>query len=134
MCTFKSPLIVANYIAYFQVLTAVRFFALGSNQGGIGQDVNLCFSQPSVSRAVNKVAQAIQDTLFRDYVKFPTTPQERAAAKYKFMNAPQPFEGATGAIDCTHVAIRRPKEHEEDHYNHHGYHSLNCQAVSMKSH
>jgi len=36
-------------------------------------------------------------------VKFPTTPQERAAAKYKFINASQPFEGAIGAIDCTHV-------------------------------
>jgi len=83
-----------------------------------------------MSWAVNKVAQAIQDTLFREYVKFPTTPQERAAAKYKFINAPQPFEGAIGAINCTHVAIRRPREHEEDHYNHYGYRSLNCQAVS----
>jgi len=31
-----SHFIVANYVAFFQVLTAVRFFALGSNQEDIG--------------------------------------------------------------------------------------------------
>lgn len=57
------------------------------------------------------------------------TPAARHAAREKFANAPQPFDGAIGAIDCTHVAIVGPKEHEEGYVNHHGYHSLNVQMV-----
>lgn len=39
------------------------------------------------------------------------------------------FEGAIGAIDCTHVAILASREHEEAYINHNGYHSLNVQMV-----
>lgn len=56
--------------------------------------------------------------------------EERQAARAKFANAPQPFEGTIGAIDCTFVNILGPSEHEEAFVNHHGNHSLNVQAVS----
>lgn len=58
------------------------------------------------------------------------TLEERQIARAKFMNAPQPFEGAIGAIDCTFVNILGPRRHEEAFVNHHGMHSLNVQAVS----
>lgn len=42
---------------------------------------------------------------------------------------PHKFEGAIGAIDCTHINILAPKIHEEAYANHHGNHSLNVQAI-----
>lgn len=56
-------------------------------------------------------------------------PEAKQLAREQFRNAPQPFEGAIGAIDCTHVTIIAPREHEEAYINHHGYHSINVQMV-----
>lgn len=61
------------------------------------------------------------------------TPASRELARNKFRDAPQPFEGAIGAIDCTFVHILAPKEHEEAYVNHHGNHALNVQAVSNQN-
>jgi len=40
----KKGNIISNYVAFFQVLTAVRFFALGSNQEGIGMSTSALVS------------------------------------------------------------------------------------------
>ena len=53
------------------------------------------------------------------------TPNQRHAARQKFLNAPQPFEGAIGAIDCTYIHILAPRDHEEAYVNHWGDHTLN---------
>lgn len=61
------------------------------------------------------------------------TQVERQAAKEIFASAPSPFVGGTiGAIDCTHISILAPKNHEEAYVNHHGYHSINVQMVRVK--
>ncbi|XP_022162166.1 putative nuclease HARBI1 [Myzus persicae] len=57
------------------------------------------------------------------------TNADRNKAREEFKNAPQPFEGAIGAIDCTYINILAPKDHEEAYVNHHGNHSLNVQAI-----
>lgn len=41
------------------------------------------------------------------------------------------FPGVMGCIDCTHVAITTPYVNEEGYKNHHGYYSINVQAVSV---
>jgi len=86
-------------------------------------------SQPSISRCIHRVTDAINENIFRQWVQFPMTPEARHFAREKFRNARQPFEGAIGAIDCTHVAILAPREHEEAYVNHNGYHSINVQMV-----
>jgi len=57
------------------------------------------------------------------------TAVERCNAREKFSNAPQPFEGA---VDCTHINIIAPKNHEEAYMNHHENLSLNVQAGKCK--
>jgi len=86
-------------------------------------------SQPAISRAIHKVTDAINAVLLQQHVRFPMTLIERQAAKTSFLTCPAPFNGAIGAIDCTHVAILGPKLHEEAYVNHHGYHSINVQMV-----
>lgn len=83
-----------------------------------------------MSRCIHNVTDAINRILLREEIKFPVTPADRYQAKMKFANAPQPFEGAIGAIDCTYVHILAPTDHEEAYVNHHGNHCLNVQAVS----
>lgn len=86
-------------------------------------------SQPSISRCLHRVTDAINENIFRQWVQFPMTLQARQFAKEQFRNAPQSFEGVIGAIDCTHVAVIAPREHEEAYINHNGYHSINVQMV-----
>jgi len=78
------------------------------------------------------VTDAINDLIFRQWVQFPITPESRHLARMQFQNAHQLFEGAIRAIDCTHIAIIAPKNHEEAYINHHGYHSLNVQMVNIQ--
>mgnify|MGYP004572098931 CR=1 FL=1 len=86
-------------------------------------------SQSSISRSIHKVTDAINEVMFMEEVCFPMTAYERQTAFNMFSNAPQSFEGAIGAIDCTHIAILAPVTHEEAYVNHHGYHSINVQMV-----
>ncbi|KYN09112.1 Putative nuclease HARBI1 [Trachymyrmex cornetzi] len=112
-----------------QILTALRFYAVGCYQGSIAEQWDIVSSQPSVSRCVRVVTNAINDLLLRQWVKFPMTNEERYIAQEKFRTAPQPFNGTIGAIDCTHINIIAPKEHEEAYVNHWGDHSINVQAI-----
>lgn len=40
------------------------------------------------------------------------------------------FPGIIGCIDGTHVALIRPRDHEETYFNRKNYHSLNVLIVS----
>ena len=112
------------------MLVAIQFFAQGSYQSGVGNRFDFNLSQPSVSRCITDVTLGINNALLRRWIQFPITTEEREEARRKFANAPQPFEGAIGAIDCTYIHILAPSRHEEAYVNHHGNHSLNVQAVS----
>ncbi|XP_071653587.1 putative nuclease HARBI1 isoform X3 [Temnothorax longispinosus] len=112
-----------------KVLIAIQFYAQGSYQRSVGNQVELNVSQTGTSRCLHAVTDAINRRLLRRWVKFPMTEIDRQRAREKFSVAAQPFEGAIGAIDCTFVHILAPHEHEEAFVNHHGNHSLNVQAI-----
>jgi len=78
-------------------------------------------SQPSISRCIHRVTDAINENIFRQWVQFPMTPEARHFAREQFRNAHHSFEGAIKAIDCTHIAILAFREHEEAYVNHNGY-------------
>lgn len=112
-------------------MSAIRFYATGCFQRPVGEQLGISMSQTSIGRCIYRARDAINDLIFRQWVQFPMTPQARQLARIQFQNASQPFEGAIGAIDCTHVAILASREHEEAYVNHHGYHSLNVQMVNI---
>ncbi|KYN03448.1 Putative nuclease HARBI1 [Cyphomyrmex costatus] len=112
-----------------QTLITIQFYAHGSYQRPTGDQFNFNVSQPVVSRCLHAVTTLINQHLLRRWVQFPMTREARQEARTKFRNAPQPFEGAIGAIDCTFINILGPTEHEEAFVNHHGNHSLNVQAI-----
>ncbi|KAK3917646.1 Putative nuclease [Frankliniella fusca] len=113
-----------------QVLCAVRFYAVGSYQRSVGQDFLVALSQTAVSRCVRQVSTIINHHLPRRWVKFPATPHDCQAAVHLFQQGPRPFPGALGAIDCTHVYILKPREHEEAYVSGRiGKHTLNVQLI-----
>lgn len=112
-------------------MAALRFYATGCFQRPVGEQWGISMSESSISRCVHKVTDAINNLIFRQWIQFPITAEARYQAKLKFQNARHSFEGAIGAIDCSHVAIIAPRIHEEAYVNHHGYHSLNVQMVNV---
>ncbi|XP_018395394.1 PREDICTED: putative nuclease HARBI1 [Cyphomyrmex costatus] len=96
-----------------KVLIAIQFYAQGSYQRSVGNQVFWTVSQPTTSRCLHAVTEAIN----------------RQQARAKFSVAAYQFEGAIGAIDCTFIHIIGPRENEEAFVNHHGRHSLNVQTI-----
>lgn len=105
--------------------TFLRFVGDPGFQVGIGQDIGI--HQTTVSRTIKQVANAIVSK-GNNWIIFPKSgeaikrAQEKWTSKYKF-----PL--AIGAIDCTHVRIKKPSSHSDDYINRKGYHSMNVQAT-----
>ncbi|XP_018377650.1 PREDICTED: putative nuclease HARBI1, partial [Trachymyrmex cornetzi] len=120
-----QPQRISGLAPELQVLTVLQFYGQGCYQRSVGNQFQHNMSQTSVSRCIHAVTNAINQ-LLRRWIKFSMTQEERAAARNKFRNTPQPFPGAIGA---TFINILGPVEHEEAYVNHHGNHSLNVQAI-----
>lgn len=55
-------------------MIALRFFATGSYQMDIGQNLTLCVSQPSVSRCIHEVINAAnEDAVMNKWINLPST-------------------------------------------------------------
>ncbi|KAB0800379.1 hypothetical protein PPYR_06119 [Photinus pyralis] len=103
-----------------KVLVTLRFLASGSYQMDVGSNYNFGISQPSVSRCIEEVVNAMnRNEIFNAYVHFPRNIQELNAARMGFFEKYN-FPGIIGCIDCTHVAIFPPKV-DDDNYPEHIY-------------
>ncbi|XP_046399400.1 putative nuclease HARBI1 [Ischnura elegans] len=112
-----------------QVLSVIRFFATGSYQRCVGQDMTLSMGQPSVSRNIAAVTDAFMELFAERFIRFPATFEERQSIKNRFMEM-RGFPGVVGCIDCTHIKIVKPTVREEMYFNNHKRcHSLNVQAI-----
>ncbi|XP_031339432.1 putative nuclease HARBI1 [Photinus pyralis] len=117
-----------------KVLVTLRFLASGSYQMDVGSNYYFGISQPSVSRCIEEVVNAMnRNEIFNAYVHFPRNIQELNAARMGFFEKYN-FPGIIGCIDCTHVAIFPPKV-DDDNYPEHiyvnrkNYHSINVQLI-----
>lgn len=62
-------------------ISALHFFAHGSYQKSVGKDSCCPLSQPSVSKCLKEVVSIMNDHLGHQYINFPNTLREIAAAK-----------------------------------------------------
>ncbi|XP_017468618.1 PREDICTED: putative nuclease HARBI1 [Rhagoletis zephyria] len=82
-----------------------------------------------VSRILHQVTKILQNYLAQRYIILPTTLEQQNIVKQRFFNATR-FPGVLGAIDCTHVKIKKPSSDVEYCYiNRKGYFSKNVQLV-----
>ncbi|XP_030848477.1 putative nuclease HARBI1 [Strongylocentrotus purpuratus] len=111
---------------YLQVLTALRFYAVGSFQKMHGDEATV--SQSSVCRIIKDVSEAIAGRK-RQFMKFPTTRDEIETTQQQFYEYCG-FPGVIGAIDGTHVYIRSPGGDQALYFmNRKNRYSVNVQVV-----
>ncbi|XP_055852488.1 putative nuclease HARBI1 [Episyrphus balteatus] len=112
-----------------RICTALHFFATGSFQRDVGQDFTAALSRTMVSRSVKEVSTVLQNKLMPKWIQFPTE-EEYEAIKLRFFEETG-FPGVIGAVDCTHIRIKRPDAEIECAYlNRKSYHSKNVQLAN----
>ncbi|CAK1578757.1 unnamed protein product [Parnassius mnemosyne] len=112
-----------------KILTALNFYARGSYQGSVGQNMDGPMAQQTVSRCLQEVTTALNAPhILRKHIRFPQNRNERNLIKQKFYDK-YGLPAVVGCIDCSHVAIVRPSEHEERYFNRKHFHSINTQVI-----
>ncbi|XP_061186931.1 putative nuclease HARBI1 [Saccostrea echinata] len=86
----------------------------------------LGFHKSSVSRSVRDVSQALVN-ISSQFIKWPSQ-NEMVIIKRGFYSIAG-FPAVVGAVNCTHVRIIAPSDHEPAYVNRKGYHSINTQAI-----
>ncbi|KAJ2942141.1 hypothetical protein O0L34_g11054 [Tuta absoluta] len=148
---FRIPVVSAQYLCevlenyprfkesdnipiHIKILGALHFFVSGSYQTADGGDSVISLSQPSMSRAIEEVTSAIVELLASDYIRFPTTVEEKRRTMREFQEKYN-MPNVLGAVDGTHIAIFKPDGNDPIapgnlFYNRKGYYSINCQGVT----
>ncbi|CAG5043197.1 unnamed protein product [Parnassius apollo] len=86
-------------------------------------------AQQTVSRCLQEVTTALNAPhILRKHIRFPQNRNERNLIKRKFYDK-YGLPAVVGCIDCSHVAIVRPSEHEEQYFNLKHFHSINTQVI-----
>ncbi|KAG7311836.1 hypothetical protein JYU34_002919 [Plutella xylostella] len=112
-----------------KILVVLNFYARGSYQGAVGLNSDVPMAQQTVSRCIHEVTDALNRAeILRKYIRFPQNREERNVIKQKFSDR-YGIPGVCGCIDCTHIKIIRPAEHEERCFNRKHWHSINCQVI-----
>nr|XP_049706058.1 putative nuclease HARBI1 [Helicoverpa armigera] len=113
-----------------KILCTLSFLASGSYQKVIKEGIRTYLSQPSASRCINEVVEALNNpAVVKKYIRFPQNQQERQILKERFYKR-FGFPATIGCIDGTLVAMKRPAENEERFYCRKGYHARNVQLIT----
>ncbi|XP_059221894.1 putative nuclease HARBI1 [Stomoxys calcitrans] len=112
--------------AELQVMIALRCWGCREVQDDAGDLHGL--AQPTVSRICNRVSRALARHGM-EYINMPTSLEEQAVIMRDF-KAIRNFPGVIGAIDGTHVKIKKTGGDLAQYYiNRKGFYSLNVQVV-----
>lgn len=125
-----QPTTLAAVSPLSRVVAALRFFAEGSYQHGVGADYNVGMAQSTVSRSLSYFLEVMQRKLCSQWIRFELTEEEKAQAKREFY-AKAGFPGVTMCVDGTHIKIIKPSEEAFLFYNRKGYFSINAMVVSI---
>ncbi|XP_065087445.1 putative nuclease HARBI1 [Ochlerotatus camptorhynchus] len=99
---------------------ALRFFAEGSYQKGVGNDFFAGMAQPTLSKALSAVIDVFEAAV---------SEVEKREIKHSFYEKTG-FPGVIGCVDGTHVRIVKPVgDIQHLYYNRKGFHSLNVMLV-----
>ncbi|XP_037933030.1 putative nuclease HARBI1 [Teleopsis dalmanni] len=114
---------------HIRLTAALHFYATGSFLRDIGEDFVCPMSKSTLCLVIKEVTFIIQDKLMQKYIRFPTSADEQNIVKQRFFNATG-FPGVIGAVDCTHIKIKKPHiEVEHCYRNRKGYFSKDVQLI-----
>ncbi|XP_045449952.1 putative nuclease HARBI1 [Melitaea cinxia] len=113
-----------------KILCTLSFLATGSYQNVVGKSFFNYVSQPSASRAINTIVNALNHPdIIKKYIRFPQNRNERETLKQRFFEKFK-IPGVIGCVDGTLVAMIRPKTQEERYYCRKGYHARNVLIIN----
>jgi len=112
------------------MITFMSFLRSGSFQYTMGTVAGT--SQPSTSRIIDELT-GVTLKFTKEFIKFPNSLQDWMGVKEDFYRVAK-FPNIIGAIDGTHIAIKRPKENEVGFVNRKQYHSMNVQVICNNKH
>lgn len=105
-----------------RVLLTLYYLGQGGNFRAIANQFGIAVS--TVSVIVRQVTSAINTYLLPDLIKFPTSEEQISATMKTFR-----FPNCVGAIDGSHINIKRPSVYPTDYYNRKGNYSILIQGV-----
>lgn len=122
----------ASILPIIKLAAALRFFAEGSYQKGVGNDFFVGMAQPTFSKALSEVLMILENNLCPAAINFPIDDAEKDAIKRGFYDKTG-FPGIIGCVDGTHVRIISPASDQHLYYNRKGFHSMNVMLVGIRS-
>lgn len=105
-----------------QVCVALRFLSHGSYLTAIGDIHHI--SKSSSYRCIVDVCNSLSN-IFDEYVRFPINNEQTMAGFYAVSRLPK----VIGAIDGTHIPIKKPSVNEHVYINRKGFHSINVMLI-----
>lgn len=87
-----------------RLAAALRFFAEGSFQRSVGNDVNIGMHRTTVSKCFSKMLRLLERKICPGLIKLSTSEADLRASKHFFYEK-YGIPGIIGCIDGTHVAI-----------------------------
>lgn len=108
---------------------ALRFFAEGGYQKGVGNDRYIGMAQPTISKILRLVLNVLEKEVCPAVIQFPVDEDEKNSIKLGFYEKAG-FPGVFGVVDGTHVNIIPPAANKHLYYNRKGFYSLNVMLVS----
>lgn len=115
------------------VVSALRFFAEGSYQHGVGADYNVGMAQSTVSKWLSNFLEIMQRKLCPQWIKFEQSEIEKQEAKQDFFTKAG-FPGVIMCVDGTHIKIIKPSDEPFLYYNRKGFYSINAMVVRIVFH
>ena len=111
-----------------EIQVAVLLYYL-SDQAHYGEIANTFgLAKSTISTIIRYAAFCVANILGPQYIKLPSTEQEVKHLTTKFFER-FGFPQCLGAIDCTHMSTKKPRDNPTDYINRKSYHSLNVQAT-----
>eukprot|EP00918_Siedleckia_nematoides_P044681 GHVU01097690.1.p1 GENE.GHVU01097690.1~~GHVU01097690.1.p1 ORF type:complete len:218 (+),score=7.18 GHVU01097690.1:168-821(+) len=110
------------------ILVTLQYLAYGDRQRTVAAIHGL--SQSSASRCIRAVIRAVASHR-KDWIVFPTTPAHITRVARGFQERCG-IPGVVGAIDCTHIPLRKPPHDDAQYFNRKGYRSLNVQCTCIE--
>lgn len=103
----------------------LRYLSDPGFQTGVGYDIGV--DQSTVSKTFSEVLDKIVEKA-NEWIKFPTTADEVNTAKEEW-NTRFHMPTVVGALDCTHIMIKKPSLYGDEYINRKGKASINVQAT-----
>ena len=83
----------------------------------------------TVCNCVHQVTSAILQHMWSAYIRLPTVEQGlRSMTAWELQTH---IPGVVGAVDGTHIQIKRPSKDGEGYFNRNGFYSLNVQGIFL---